>query len=148
MRKRLAWLKSTLKYAFIPGFILSVAGIVAGVLSKTWTPLYVGLLSVGTVILVTWLIYIFVSAQGFWQRRSTQVGTNAIVATVSLIFILGLINFLTFRYTTPIDLTENQLFTLSPQSQEIVRQLDQPTRVVIFARELSSINEALLKNYQ
>ena len=140
--------ETALKYAFIPGFILSVAGMVAGLLSKTWNPLYVGLLAAGTIILVIWLIYIFITAQGFWQRRSTQAGTNAIVATISLIFILGLINFLTFRYTTPIDLTENQLFTLSPQSQEIVQQLDQPIKVIVFDRELNSVNKALLKNYQ
>ena len=113
MMNRFSYLKPILKYCFIPGLILVIAGLLAGFLTKTWSPLYISLLVAGAVLLLIWLIYIFISAQGFWQRRSTQASTNALIATLSLVAILGLINFLVVRYSTSIDLTENQLFTLS-----------------------------------
>lgn len=145
---RFPLLKLILKYSFIPGLILVIAGLVASLFSKTWSPLYVGLLIGGGVLLLVWLIYIFISAQGFWQRRSTQAGTNAVISTLSLVAILGLINFLVVRYSTPIDLTENQLFTLSTQSQEIVEKLQQPVKVIIFDRQPNSTDKDLLNNYR
>ncbi|MFM7438878.1 MAG: ABC transporter, partial [Snowella sp.] len=144
MMNRFPLLKPILKYSFIPGLILAIAGLVAGFLSKTWSPLYVGLLIGGSLLLLVWLIYLFISAQGFWQRRSTQAGTNALISTLSLVAILGLINFLVVRYSHPIDLTENQLFTLSTQSQEIVERLQQPVKVIIFDRQPNSTDKDLL----
>jgi ABC-type uncharacterized transport system involved in gliding motility auxiliary subunit len=148
MMNRFPYLKPILKYSFIPGLILAVAGLVAGFLTKTWSPLYVGLLVAGSVFLLVWLIYTFISAQGFWQRRSTQAGTNALIATLSLLAILGLINFLAIRYPVRIDLTENQLFTLSSQSQEIVDKLQQPIKVIIFDKQPNSTDKELLNNYR
>lgn len=148
MMNRFPYLKPVLKYSFIPGLILSVAGLVAGLVTKTWASLQVGLLIAGSILLLVWLIYTFISAQGFWQRRSTQAGTNALMATLSLLAILGLINFLAIRYSARIDLTENQLFTLSPQSQEVVKDLKQPIKVIIFDRQQNYTDKELLNNYR
>jgi ABC-type uncharacterized transport system involved in gliding motility auxiliary subunit len=148
MMNRFPYLKPILKYSFIPGLILAVAGLVAGFLTKIWSPLHVGLLVAGGVFLLVWLIYTFISAQGFWQRRSTQAGTNALIATLSLLAILGLINFLAIRYPVRIDLTENQLFTLSSQSQEIVEKLQQPIKVIIFDKQPNPTDNELLNNYR
>ena len=148
MMNRFPVLKLILKYSFIPGLIIAIAGLFARFLTKTWSPLYVGLLVTGGILLLIWLIYIFISAQGFWQRRSTQASTNALIATLSLVAILGLINFLVVRYSTPIDLTENQLFTLSTQSQEIVKRLQKPVKVIIFDSQLDSNDKQLLNNYR
>jgi ABC-type uncharacterized transport system involved in gliding motility auxiliary subunit len=141
-------LRSIFKYLFIPGIILAIAGLVAGLITQIWSPFYIGLLIAGVVILIVWLGFIFVSAQGFWRRRSTQIGTNAILATLSLIAILCLVNFLAIRYSTRIDLTENQLLTLAPQSQEIVKNLKQPLKVWLFDKEPNQIDKALLENYR
>ena len=86
----------------------------------------------------------------FWGRRATQAGTNAVVSVLSVLMILALINFLGARYDSRIDLTEGQLLTLSPASQEVVENLAVPTEVLIFSpapnpqdqqlfRELSAI---------
>ena len=48
------------KYLFIPGLILTVAGLVAGLITKTWGPLYLGLIIIGGVCLVSWLLFILV----------------------------------------------------------------------------------------
>jgi ABC-type uncharacterized transport system involved in gliding motility auxiliary subunit len=141
-------LQRVLKFLFIPGLMLAIAGIVAHLITQVWSPLYVGLLVAGGVILLVWLIFIFSTAQGFWRKRSTKIGTNTIVATLALIAILGMVNFLAVRYSTRIDLSENQLFTLSPQTQELVRNLRQPLRVLIFDKEPNPSDRELLETYR
>jgi ABC-type uncharacterized transport system involved in gliding motility auxiliary subunit len=85
---------------------------------------------------------------GLLGRRSTQVGTNAIIATLAMLVILGLINFLGVRYAQRVDLTENQLFTLSPLSQRVVRNLQQPVKVWLFDPKPNPADQELLKNYR
>jgi ABC-type uncharacterized transport system involved in gliding motility auxiliary subunit len=76
------------------------------------------------------------------------VGTNAIIATLAMFVIIGLINFLGVRYGVQIDLTENQLFTLSPQSQQVVRNLDQSVKVWVFESPANPADQELLENYR
>lgn len=146
--KMLQTLSPYLKYLFIPGLILAVAGGVAGSLSPTWTPLPIGLLVVGLVLLGVWLLFCGLTAQGFWSRRSTRAGANALVATVSLLVILGLVNFWAVRSPIRIDLTESQLFTLSPETQTLVKSLSQPLKVWVFNQNLSDRDRQLLTDYR
>jgi ABC-type uncharacterized transport system involved in gliding motility auxiliary subunit len=70
------------------------------------------------------------------------------VATISVLVILGLINFLGMRYHVRLDLTDTQLFTLSPQSKELVSNLPQTIKVWLFSREQNLQDRELLDNYQ
>ncbi|HEY9612678.1 GldG family protein [Allocoleopsis sp.] len=136
-----------LKYLFWLGPILSIMGLSARVVAGEWSPISSGLLIAGLAIIVLWLILLG-SSPGFWGRRSTQAGTNAIIATLAMIVILGLINFLAVRYGQRIDFTENQLFTLSPLSQRVVRTLQQPVKVWVFSPNPNPNDLELLKNYR
>ncbi len=60
---------------------------------------------------------------------------------------MALINFVAVRHGVPLDLTENKLFTLSPQTQEIVENLRSPLRLWIFQREPNQSAPQLLENY-
>src|SRR4028118_2245509 len=106
-------IKSKLKYLFWLGPILTIAGLTARVVSGNWSQAPLGLLIAGLVIIGLWLLFLGSLAPGFWGRRSTQVGTNAIISTLAVLVILGLINFLGVRYVQRVDLTENNLFSLS-----------------------------------
>ncbi|MGK7940957.1 MAG: Gldg family protein [Crocosphaera sp.] len=146
--KKLSNYKKILRYLFIPGLILTVAGLVAAFTTQTWSTLYLTLVILGGICLFIWLLYILITGRSFWQKRSTQTGTNALVSTLSLLAILALINFMAVRYSPRIDLTENQLYTLSPESQEIVRNLPKPVKVYIFDKDINPQDEDLLENYQ
>ncbi|ACB52991.1 unknown [Crocosphaera subtropica ATCC 51142] len=146
--KKISNYKTILKYLFIPGLILTVAGLVPLFITKTQSILYLSLVIAGGIFLFIWLIYLLVTGRSFWQKRSTQTGTNAFVSVLSLVIILGLINFIAVRYSPRIDLTENQLYTLSPETQEIVKNLDKPTKVYVFDKEITPQDEDLLENYQ
>jgi len=79
--------------------------------SGSWEPVPLGLLISG--IVPVGCYFKPVSSGG---RPFHQAGTNALVATLAVLLILGLVN-LAVRY--PVDFTETQLFTLAPQSRQL-----------------------------
>jgi ABC-type uncharacterized transport system involved in gliding motility auxiliary subunit len=137
-----------LKYLLWISPVLVIMGLTAGVVAGTWGAVPLGLILAGLAILVAWLVVEGNTVRGFWGRRSTQAGTNALTATLAVLIILGLLNVLAVRYGTRIDLTENQAFTLAPQSQEVVRQLQQPVKVWLFDIAPNAQDRALLENYR
>ncbi|MEQ8466380.1 Gldg family protein [Coleofasciculus sp. E1-EBD-02] len=145
-KKPIKW--TYLKYLFWFGPILTIMGITAQEVAGEWSPVSLALLIAGLLIIGLWFLLLDQIAPGFWGRRSTQVGTNAIIATLAMFVIIGLINFLGVRYGVQIDLTENQLFTLSPQSQQVVRNLDQSVKVWVFESPANPADKELLENYR
>ncbi|XTZ12605.1 MAG: GldG family protein, partial [cyanobacterium endosymbiont of Rhopalodia inflata] len=140
--------RKVLKYLLIPGLVMTMAGLIAESMTKSGSILYIGLIVTGSILIIIWLSYLLVARRSFWQRRSSQAGTNALVSTLSLIIILGIINFLAVRYLTPIDLTENQLFTVSSQTQKIVKNINEPVKVWLFVKSPNPRDKDLLANYR
>lgn len=124
--------RSLWKYLFWVGLCTTTAGLVAGFARGTWSFL--------TIFVAVGGIFLTLVSAGLWsgqfqelsQKRAARAGTDALIATLSLIVILGWLNFLTVRYADSVDLTETQLFTLSPQTQQLVENLTQPLKVWIF----------------
>jgi ABC-type uncharacterized transport system involved in gliding motility auxiliary subunit len=142
-------LQGLLKYLIWPGIMLTTAGIVVGLLNS-WTLVAVALLVIGLLLLVASIAAgdFGVFKLGFWQKRSTQAGTNAAVSVLSVLVIMGIVNFIGARYDSRIDLTDGQLLTLSPASQEVVRNLESPTKVLIFSSNANLSDQQLLDNYR
>ncbi|KAB8320560.1 ABC transporter [Tolypothrix campylonemoides VB511288] len=138
--------KTPWKFLFWFGPFLVAAGLTAGLVSNNWGAIPLGLIILGSVIIGLWLLWQNKQSQ-WWGQRSTQAGTNALVATVAVLAILGLINFLGTRYHTRIDLTETKLFTLAPQSRELVRSLRVPAKVWVFDLNQDPVDRDLLENY-
>jgi ABC-type uncharacterized transport system involved in gliding motility auxiliary subunit len=132
------------KFFFWLAPVLITAGLTVGILSGWGAAAFV-LLALGLVVAIAWAMV--ETRGGFWGRRSTQAGTNAVIATVAVVVILGLINFLGDRYAERIDLTENQLYTLAPQTQEVLQELDRPTKVWVFSATPNPADERLLRDY-
>ncbi|MGB3292184.1 MAG: Gldg family protein, partial [Phormidesmis sp.] len=138
-------LPKALKYLIWPGLMLVTAGVVVGLLNG-WTLVAVALLVAGLLLLIAGVAAS--DYRGFWQRRSTRAGTNAAVSVLSVLVILGLVNFLGARYDSRTDLTEGQLLSLSPASQEVVQNLEQPTEALVFSQVPNPTDQQLLENYQ
>ena len=141
-------MKKYLNILLILGIIVSIAGIVISRFLAEWSNIGIGLAIFGGVVLIIWLGLFLKFNQSFWSLKSTESGTNALLATISVILILGMINFLAFRYQTRIDFTETKLFTLSPQSQEIVADLPQELKVYIFDSQPNDFDRNLLEEYK
>jgi len=134
------------KYLFWLGPVLIVMGGSAAVVSGDWGSIPLGLLIAGIVLTGLWLLLQAYESK-WWGRRSTQAGTNALIATLSVLVILGLLNFLGTRYPVRVDLTETQMFTLAPESRQLVRHLQQPIKVLVFDRNPNPQDRELLLNY-
>jgi ABC-type uncharacterized transport system involved in gliding motility auxiliary subunit len=135
------------KYLALPGLALVTAGLIVGAVAG-WTMLPAGLLIGGLGMLLLGLTLGTHSQNGFWRQRSTEAGANALISALAVLAILALINFLAVRYASRVDLTENQLFTLAPQSQQVVRDLATPARVVIFDPLPNPQDRQLLESYR
>ncbi len=133
---------------YLLALIFLIAGITLGFITSNWLMLPVILISTGVAIAVINLILASKKPQNFWQKPSTEAGFNALISTVAVLIIVGLINFIIGNYNWRFDLTENQLFTLAPQSQEIIQNLEQPLTVWVFDSEIDLPTIALLENYR
>ncbi|MBF2046020.1 MAG: Gldg family protein [Elainella sp. C42_A2020_010] len=135
------------KYLFWLAPVFIIMGLTAGAIAG-WGVVPLALIGIGGVLLLLWLLTSGFTQASFWNRRSTQAGTNALIATLAVLAILGFVNFLAVRYNTRVDLTENQIFTLAPQTQDVLRELDQPVKAWIFSPNPSAADRQLLDNYR
>ncbi|MEX0270852.1 GldG family protein [Leptolyngbyaceae cyanobacterium UHCC 1019] len=143
-------LRPFLKYLLWFAPMLVVAGLTAGVVAG-WGAIPVGMIVAGVAIAGLGLLALESPSSGqpgFWRRRSTEAGANAVVSTLAVLAILGLINFLAAKNVSRVDLTENQQFTLAPQTQELVRSLPQPVKVWVFDKQQNPQDRELLESYQ
>ncbi|MCU0565960.1 MAG: Gldg family protein [Oculatellaceae cyanobacterium Prado106] len=145
---KLSFQRKSLKFLFWFGPLLILAGLTAGAVSASWGAVPLGLIIAGLVIIGVWLVMESRSPNTFWNQRSTQVGTNALISTLAVLLILGMLNFLAVRFSTRLDLTENRIFTLAPQSQEVVRTLKQPVKTWVFDVGQNMGDRELLENYR
>lgn len=136
------------KYSIFLGLFLGVAGLVAAVVSGVWSPLAVILLISGVGAAMVGIGVTGSQPDGFFHQRSTQVGTNALVATASVLALLALLNFLAVRYSTRFDLSETQQFTLAQESQQLVAKLPKPLKVWVFVPQPNPNDRTLLENYR
>ncbi|MFM2428847.1 MAG: hypothetical protein RLZZ511_60 [Cyanobacteriota bacterium] len=144
-------IKFILKYLILIGVGIAVSGLVAGFISG-WDALAMGLIIAGTVLMVIWLLIIDRLGEPgqpqFWQRRSTQAGTNAFVATLSVLVILTLFNFVAVRNEQRFDLTENQIFSLAPETKQVLKNLRQPVKLYIFSRDRNAQDQVLIDRFK
>lgn len=84
--------------------------------------------------------------------RNVRYGSNTVVMSLAFLAILGLVNVLANRFSNRLDLTQNQMYTLSPLSIQVAKEITQPIHVIAFygngngAQGRDSL-DALLKEY-
>lgn len=106
------------------------------------------LLIAGAALLVAGIAVGFRGIVGFFSRRSSQLGTNAVILTIAVIAILVVANYFGSQYHKSFDLTADQLYTLSPQTQKIVRNLKEDVNIVRFAKTPNEQLDGLLNEYR
>ncbi len=119
------------------------SGLIAG-----WTTLQTGLSIAGIVLIGIWLLALgqFGNQPNFWQRRSTQAGTGALISTVSVAVILVVLNFLAVRHLYRLDLTDTGRLSLAPETQQVLKNLKQPVTLYLFDKEQQPEDRDLLQN--
>lgn len=105
------------------------------------------LLIAGGVAVLAFLAFNFRNLMNHFSRRSSKLGTNTLVMVVALLAILGLVNFLGSRHHKRFDLTEEKLFTLSDQTQKIVKGLTKDVEVLRFDKKPDDAMAARMAEY-
>ena len=87
---------------------------------------------------------------GSGSERRVMQRIAASVSSIALVAILVMVNYLAFRHYKRFDWTSQGIFTLSPKSQKILRELDQSVDVYVFLSRGESgflTTDELLKRY-
>jgi ABC-type uncharacterized transport system involved in gliding motility auxiliary subunit len=116
----------------ILGIVLALGSTILYLFEKSWvfeSQIGVGL---GGLLLLGAVLLRPDSVRAFFTGRSVKYGSNALISSVAFIGILGLINFLSYKYEFEYDLTETGRFTLSQQTIKTLETLDEPVQVVGF----------------
>ncbi|WP_447971167.1 GldG family protein [Nitrospira sp. M1] len=117
------------------GVMLALAGVLVPLLIPETQWLTTVCESLALLCLSIVCFYHIKTIKKFSQQRSTRLGLNSIVTVILVGAILVIMNFLAARHAPEWDFSETQHFTLSRQTYQILRQIEQPVSIKVFARE-------------
>jgi len=134
------------------GVILLVFAAVAVALTRVETVfdiVYIGVHAVaGVLALIAYLSTGLENLRSFLGERSTKYGTSTVLASLLFIGILAILNFLAYRHNHRFDLTSEKVFSLSPQSAQVLSGLTNDMRMEAFVEGGTNPElDELLKNY-
>ncbi|MFP6665318.1 MAG: Gldg family protein [Deltaproteobacteria bacterium] len=89
-------------------------------------------LVLGNILLVAWLALSFGDLGKRLAARRTHQGANLVVSSLLVLAFMVLLNVFGVRYEKQIDLTEQGLFSLSPQAARVLAELDAPLQFTAF----------------
>lgn len=121
-------LKESAPYISFFGLVLLAASLFVPALARqTGTELperiELVLAVVGLILMLAWPLLRPEDLKSAWRRRQTRFGGNVLVLVLAVLAILVAINFLSTRRYYVRDLTANQMFTVSPQTVQILEDL-------------------------
>jgi len=130
------------------GVALLIAGYIRYTIQNEVLHLTEGLLIGGGVLLLAAIVLGFESIRGYFSKRSSQLGTNTAILTLAVIAILVVINYLGEQHHKRFDLTSEKLFTLSDQTQNVVKGLKKDVTIVRFAKSGDQSFDDLMAEYK
>src|SRR5579863_1261453 len=86
----------------------------------------------GAVALIGWLMSSWGSLREMAGSRSTRYGANAAIYSVAFIGLLIAINYIAASHHRQFDMTSQKVFSLSPQSVKVVKELKKPLKMYGF----------------
>jgi gliding motility-associatede transport system auxiliary component len=117
------------------GTSLAVAGIVGYHLAPERVWIVTGVEGVALLCLVLFFVAHGDTLKAISSRRSTRMGANSLLMVILLLGILSILNFLAARHSIRWDLSENQNYSLAPQTHRVIRSLPRDVKITVFTRE-------------
>ncbi|MCX5859288.1 MAG: Gldg family protein [Proteobacteria bacterium] len=121
----------------ILGSLLALAGVIlhSYLTSRVW---------IGTVLIIAGLVFLVILALLHYRRiqnlaglRQTRFGANTLVFSLVILAILVLVNFLSVRHNLRKDFTREGLFTISPQTVKVLKELKTEVKITSFFKDKS-----------
>lgn len=88
----------------------------------------------GAITLIGWLMSSWGSLSELAGSRSTRYGANAALYSIAFIGLLIAINYIAASHHRQFDMTSQKVFSLSPQSVKVVKDLKKPLRIYGFVQ--------------
>jgi ABC-type uncharacterized transport system involved in gliding motility auxiliary subunit len=117
------------------GLTLALAGVVAYHFSPEQLWIVTGAESLALLCLILFFVVHRDAFKTFSSRRSTRMGANSILMVILFLGILAIVNFLAARHSVRWDFSENQNFSLAPQTHRVIRSLPRDVKITVFTRE-------------
>ena len=131
-------LKQERRLLAVLGVALAASGLLRYSTQNEMTRLNLGLLIGGGVLILASLAMSYREIGALASQRSSRLGTNTLALTLIVIVILGIVNFLGFRHHARVDLTTEKLYTLSGQTRNVLKGLNQDVQILHFVRQPDS----------
>jgi ABC-type uncharacterized transport system involved in gliding motility auxiliary subunit len=121
-------------YGWMPAVAagLILVAVVRGSINGSWDGWCTAGVSVGGALAVAWAAVERVPLRRRLRRRAARYGGQAIATSCLLLALLALANFVAQRHNRSFDLTESRLFTLSSQTQQVLRELPRDVHLLAF----------------
>lgn len=105
------------------------------------------ILGVTVALAVFWAVVHWGSIVAGTRTRRVHIRANNLIFVLLVLGILVLINVVAARHHTRVDLTENQRFSLSQQTREVVKNLEQDVTIIAFLSPEPSMLRDRLREY-
>ncbi|MEP7150504.1 MAG: DUF4350 domain-containing protein [Nitrospira sp.] len=123
----------------IPVGALGIGLAVAGFIAYSLVPETLWLVTLLEGLALVCLIWFFANhfdrLKTFSTQRSTRMGANSALMVALFIAILAIVNFLGARHSIRWDFSENQNYTLAPETHRVLRALTRDVSITVFTRE-------------
>jgi len=141
-------MKRLVDYSGIFGVLLLIAGGLIYAITTTSSWLITTFLILGGLLLLVYIVGNIGNIQNYFSKRSTKYSTNAIVTSLIVLAILLLVNFVAFRHTYRIDTTANHQYSLSEQTQKILKHMKKDVHIIgFFKSEANQRAKDLFEEY-
>ena len=117
------------------GVSLALAGLIGYHLAPEQVWMVTALEGAALICLVLFFVVHLETLKAVSARRATRMGAHSLLIVVLLVGILSIINFLAARHSVRWDLSENQNFSLAPQTHRVIRGLPREVKITVFTRE-------------
>ena len=117
------------------GVSLALAGLIGYHLAPEQVWMVTALEGAALICLVLFFVVHIETLKAVSARRATRMGAHSLLMVVLSVGILSIINFLAARHSVRWDLSENQNFSLAPQTHRVIRGLPREVKITVFTRE-------------
>ncbi len=126
--------KEITRFAGLIGLAMLIAGYARHSIQNIWGAINITLLVAGGILLLAGLIFNFRDIIDYFSGRSVKLGANTAVLTLAVIAILSVLNIFGFYKHKRVDVTADQVNSLSDQTRKIVSGLQKDIKVIKFAK--------------
>lgn len=130
------------------GIALMVASMIWYSIGKIWGTMHTVLLILGLAGVIYFIVVYYTKREKKLSGRSLKYGSNIVFQIVAVIVIVGLLAFITTRHHVRADLTGNNLYSLSDQTEKVLQHLEKDVQILAFFKSAEqSAAKDLLDEY-